>query len=128
MTIEQDRTTIGRTNTETAAEVSKKSCLVLTLLALVLGQFGAHRFYLRKTGTALVMFALAIFAYAVLIHSSSVPRVVRPYPNGHFETVPEYSFSIYYHLGLVWIWTLLDIITAARGKFQDRYGKPVSRW
>ena len=35
--------------------VSPKSRLVTTLLALFLGQFGAHRFYLEKYGTAVLM-------------------------------------------------------------------------
>jgi TM2 domain-containing membrane protein YozV len=37
------------------AEVSSKSRLVVTLLAWFLGVFGAHRFYLDKIGTALLM-------------------------------------------------------------------------
>jgi len=38
-----------------AAEISPKSRLAVTLLAWFLGVFGAHRFYLGKTGTALLM-------------------------------------------------------------------------
>jgi TM2 domain-containing membrane protein YozV len=37
------------------SEISPKSRLVVTLLAWFLGVFGAHRFYLGKTGTALLM-------------------------------------------------------------------------
>jgi len=36
-------------------EISPKSRLVTTLLAWFLGEFGAHRFYLGKIGTALAM-------------------------------------------------------------------------
>ena len=36
-------------------EISPKSRLVVSLLAWFLGVFGAHRFYLGKTGTALLM-------------------------------------------------------------------------
>lgn len=35
--------------------ISPKSRLAVTLLAWFLGVFGAHRFYLGKTGTALLM-------------------------------------------------------------------------
>ena len=35
--------------------ISQKSRLAVTLLAFFLGVFGAHRFYLGKTGTALLM-------------------------------------------------------------------------
>lgn len=37
------------------SEISPKSRLVVTLLAWFFGVFGAHRFYLGKTGTALLM-------------------------------------------------------------------------
>jgi len=36
-------------------EVSPKSRLAVTLFAFFLGEFGAHRFYLRKWGTAVAM-------------------------------------------------------------------------
>lgn len=35
--------------------ISQKSRLVALLLCLVLGFFGAHRFYVNKNGTALLM-------------------------------------------------------------------------
>jgi len=38
-----------------AGDVSQKSRLAVTLLAWFLGQFGAHRFYLEKYGTAILM-------------------------------------------------------------------------
>jgi TM2 domain-containing membrane protein YozV/ribosomal protein L40E len=38
-----------------AGNVSEKSRLATTLLAWFLGQFGAHRFYLEKYGTAILM-------------------------------------------------------------------------
>ena len=55
-------------------EVSTKSRLVTTLFAFFLGEFGAHRFYLRKWGTAIAMlltcgglgiWALVDFIFAV---------------------------------------------------------------
>jgi hypothetical protein len=39
----------------TAGEISPKSRLATTLLAWFLGEFGAHRFYLGKIGTAIAM-------------------------------------------------------------------------
>jgi TM2 domain-containing membrane protein YozV len=57
-----------------AGDVSPKSRLATTLLAWFLGQFGAHRFYLGKIGTAIAMlltlggfgiWALIDFIYAV---------------------------------------------------------------
>jgi hypothetical protein len=57
-----------------AGDVSPKSRLATTLLAWFLGHFGAHRFYLGKIGTAILMlftlggfgiWALIDFIYAV---------------------------------------------------------------
>lgn len=42
-------------STHGASEVSPKSRLATTLLAFFLGEFGAHRFYLGKIGTAIAM-------------------------------------------------------------------------
>ena len=36
-------------------EISPKSRLAVTLFAFFLGEFGAHRFYLGKIGTAILM-------------------------------------------------------------------------
>ena len=55
-------------------EVSTKSRLATSLFAFFLGEFGAHRFYLRKWGTAIAMlltcgglgiWALVDFIFAV---------------------------------------------------------------
>jgi TM2 domain len=43
------------TDLVTSSEPSEKSRGVATALAALLGPFGAHRFYLGKTGTALLM-------------------------------------------------------------------------
>lgn len=57
-----------------AMDISPKSRLATTLLAWFLGEFGAHRFYLGKIGTAIAMlftlgglgiWALIDFIYAV---------------------------------------------------------------
>jgi len=55
-------------------EISSKSRLAVTLLSFFLGGVGAHRFYLGKTGTAILMivtlggvgiWALVDFLFAV---------------------------------------------------------------
>lgn len=43
--------------------------MVAFLLAFFLGMFGAHRFYVGKTGTAIVILILSISIFGILISS-----------------------------------------------------------
>ena len=52
---------------------SKKQRTIALLLAIFLGGFGAHRFYVRKPGTAVIIFLLTITFWGTLI---SVPWIV----------------------------------------------------
>src|SRR5512136_889407 len=53
----------GVTLVRTAAppEASTRSRLATTLLVIFLGQLGAHRFYIGKSGTAIIMLILSVF-------------------------------------------------------------------
>jgi TM2 domain-containing membrane protein YozV/RNA polymerase subunit RPABC4/transcription elongation factor Spt4 len=89
-----------------AEYISSKSRLITTLLALFLGMFGAHRFYIGKIGTGLAMLILTILGVATIWHCL---------------------------LGLVFlipvgVWTLIDFITAVSGNEEDREGKPIKDW
>jgi len=57
----------ARVAKELAGDISPKSRLAATLLAFFLGGFGAHRFYIGKTGTAVVMLILGIVGLALLL-------------------------------------------------------------
>ena len=80
-------------------EVSPKSRLVVSLLSWFLGFFGAHRFYLGKTGTALLMlftlgglgiWALVDFIFAVAgIMKDKEGRLIKKW-----EESSEYSDAI----------------------------------
>ena len=48
-------------------DISSKSRLVTALLAWFLGPFGAHRFYVGKTGSAIVMLVLTITVIGAII-------------------------------------------------------------
>lgn len=89
----------------TAGDISLKSRLVTTLLAFFLGQFGAHRFYLNKIGTAIAMLLLTIVGYATLI----------------------FVFGFIF-LAAVWIWNLIDFIMAVAGSMKDKDGKYIKNW
>ena len=87
------------------SDVSSKSRLATSLFAWFLGQFGAHRFYVGKTGTAVVMLVLGILGWA------TVWILV-----GYIFLIP------------VWIWSLIDFIFAVSGNMKDSQGKLIKNW
>ena len=95
---------LGKT-TLVADDVSPKSRLITTLLAFFLGEFGAHRFYLGKTGTAVAMLLLTIVGWATFIFIVG-----------------------WFFLAAVWIWNLIDFIMAIAGSMKDKNGKLVKNW
>ncbi len=87
-------------------KVSPKSLLAATLLCFFLGQFGAHRFYIGKIGTAVVMLILGILGYA---------------------TIWLYFVGFIFLLP-VWLWALIDFIILVTGNMKDSEGKPIKEW
>jgi TM2 domain-containing membrane protein YozV len=96
-------------------DVSAKSRVVLLLLALFLGAFGAHRFYVGKIVSGIAMIVLLISGYAI------------------------FFFGIYYWIDMLWligyipliavsIWWLIDFIMAICGSFKDKEGKLIKNW
>ena len=85
--------------------VSPKSRLATALFAWFLGMFGAHRFYVGKTGSAVIMLVLSVVGWA----------------------------TVWLFIGLiflipVWVWSLVDFILAVVGSFTDSEGKPIKNW
>lgn len=95
----------GATTAYAVGGVSTKSRMVSALLAFFLGQFGAHRFYTGKIGTAIVMLILAIIGYATM-----------------FIVVG------FFFLAAVGIWNLIDFIMILVGKFKDKNGLLITKW
>lgn len=85
--------------------VSPKSRLATTLLAFFLGEFGAHRFYIGKIGTAVVMLVLAIIGIATVWFFVGIAFLVA-----------------------VGIWALVDFIFAVSGNMKDSEGKLITNW
>ncbi len=87
-------------------QVSEKSRLTATLLTLlVVGIFGAHRFYLGKVGTAVAMLVLGVLGVVTI----------------------WFGFGAIF-LIVVGIWAFVDFILAVAGKAKDKKGKPVRNW
>jgi len=86
--------------------ISPKSRLATTLLAWFLGEFGAHRFYVGKTGTAIAMLILGILGWS---------------------TMWLWGFGLIFLIP-VGIWALVDFIYAVSGNTRDAEGKLIKNW
>lgn len=91
---------------ELAPDISPKSRLAATLFAWFLGIFGAHRFYVGRAGTAVVMLILGIVGFAT---------VWIPFVGPIF-------------LVAVGIWAFVDFLIAVTGNMRDGNGKLIKKW
>ena len=87
-------------------EISSKSRRAAVLLALFLGIFGVHRFYIGKTRTAIVMLILSIL-YLVTIRFWGIMII---------------------SLAVVGFWAFIDFIFAVSGIMKDKEGKLIKNW
>ena len=106
-----------------AEEISSKSRLTTTLLASFVGAFGAHRFYLRKMGTATIMLLLGIFGIVSYVLSLAIlGQRTSPIWVGIVILVGLIS------LLAVAIWALVDFIFVVSGRMKDKEGEPMKKW
>lgn len=89
-----------------AGDTSPKSRLATALLAFFIGEFGAHRFYIGKIGTAVLMLILGIIGWSTIWIMGI----------GLIFLIP------------VSIWSLIDFILALAGTLKDGGGKPIQNW
>ena len=87
------------------AGISPKSRLATALFAFFLGDFGAHRFYVGKTGTAIAMLVLGLIGWASVWFLVGIPFLV-----------------------VVGIWRLVDFILAVAGMMRDSQGLLIEKW
>ncbi len=83
-------------------QVSDKSKGTAALLAFFLGGFGAHRFYVGKTGSAVVMLIMAIVGILLSCVYIGIPLCF-----------------------VVGIWSFIDFIIILTGGFTDSLGRPL---
>ena len=98
-----------------AGDISPKSRLTATLLVWFLGIFGAHRFYLGKTGTAIAMLVLGIVGWIFM---------------GVGVATYLWGISLFGYLFIiaVGIWAFVDFIFAVAGIMKDKEGKLIKNW
>ena len=84
------------------AAKSPYSFVAALLLCIFLGGFGAHRFYVGKTGTAIAQLLLTIIGVVLSI-----------------------ILVGYFLVAAVGIWVLVDLIMIIIGSFTDKNGLPV---
>ena len=111
---------------EVAGDVSPKSRLATSLLAVFLGGLGAHRFYTDKIGTAVVMLLLGVASMILMFGAMFVAGT------SDAEEAPPlfwlcYGLSIVLSIA-VGIWALIDFIIAVTGNFRDSQGKIIRKW
>lgn len=118
---------VGLVVEQLAADVSPKSRLATSLLAIFLGGLGAHRFYTGKIGTAVVMLLIGV-AFLICEFGATLIGIASAY-----ETEMPALWFLFWGLSLVFgavvgIWALVDFIIAVTGNFKDSQGKIIKRW
>jgi len=90
------------------AEISSRSRLATVLLAFpLLGIFGAHRFYIGKPITAIVMLILSVL---------------------YMVTARFWGTIMFIPLAVVVLWALIDFIFAVSGIMKDNKGRRIKSW
>lgn len=105
----------ARVAKELVGDISPKSRLAATLLAWFLGAFGAHRFYIGKIGTAIVMLLLGLVGIAGLSTTWLF----------WWLFVPNIFIIALIAVG---IWAFVDFIFAVTGHMKDKEGKLIQKW
>ncbi len=108
-------------------DVSPKSRLATSLLAIFLGWVGAHRFYAGKIGTAVVMLLIGV-AFLVCQFGAMFVAITES-----DEVDAPLLYLLFLGLAMVFgaavgIWSLIDFIIAVTGNFKDSQGKIIRKW
>ncbi len=106
---------------------SQKKGVVALIFVLLLGGFGAHRFYVGRIGSAIAMILMVFFGYGLIIENYI--RVLSFNALGGIESVPEFSpegmlrmlVGILILMGF-FVWWLVDLIKICCSTFRDNQG------
>jgi hypothetical protein len=108
---------------QTTEDISLRSRLATSLLAIIVGWLGAHRFYAGKfiTASAMLMVTLAASFFWVI----AMIHIVNAIPDD--PAWPWIAPGALLAL-VVLVWLLIDFIMVVSGSFRDNRGKPIKKW
>lgn len=94
------------------SDISPKSGVATLILLLLFAQFGAHRFYIGRTGSAVGMLLLFVLGYALVFTTVFMWRC-------HCEwMIIPFAVPL-----LAWfVWWVIDLIKLLSGKMRDNNG------
>jgi TM2 domain-containing membrane protein YozV len=118
---------VGLVVEEVTADVSAKSRLATSLLAIFLGGLGAHRFYVGKVGTAVVMLVIGVASLICQFGAMFVAITASDEIDVPLLYLLFSGLSMLFGAA-VWIWALIDFIIAVTGNFRDSQGKIIKKW
>ena len=101
-----------------ARDVSPKSRLATALLAFFLGVLGAHRFYIGRIITGIVMLLLCIGGWAIIWLAVT----------GDMMLVSNIFFTAVGFVVTVWTWAFVDFVVAVAGDMTDKEGRLIKKW
>lgn len=93
-----------------SSRLSSKSRATTAMLAFFLGWLGAHRFYIGKRRSAILMLALGVIGIAITLYISLL---------GTKTLLP---------LTVIWVWVVVDFIIVVLGRLKDGEGKYIKKW
>lgn len=112
--------TAGTAPAVNATDESTKNGVVALVLLLVLGQFGGHRFYLNRFGSAMLMGLMFVFVWVLMILGDILETI-----DPDFE-LPDELRGVAILLLLGWcVWWIIDLILLCAGKMKDGQGRYV---
>ena len=111
-----------------AGDMSPKSQLATSFLAFMIGNLGAHRFYVGKIRTAILMLAISVLGFGCgmgLGLFAATTATKADMESGMFTAGMMLSLLCCWGMA---IWALIDFIIAVTGNFKDSHGKIIQKW
>jgi len=94
----------------TPTKTSPKNWIIALLLCIFLGTVGGHRFYVGKTGTAILMTAFSLCGYGGILFFMTI------FPLPFLLLIMSICYSV------ITIWWFIDLICICTGTYKDKQG------